>query len=195
MTRCLVVYYSLSGNTRKVAKAVADRMGAELEAIVELRPRTGPFVRFWCAFDSIFRRMPPIAPAKRDVRDYDIVILGSPVWAGDMAAPMRTFLAREKGRIAKAAFFCTYWGAGGETALERMGEASGAEPLSIMLLAEEELERPDWRSGVERFIQQIGSAMSASDRPAEDVSQPGQTPLRLPSGTGPPHPGQSSRRP
>jgi len=151
-----------------------------VEAIVEQRPRTGSFARFWCALDSIFRRQPPIAPASHDIGEYDVVILGSPVWAADMAAPMRTFLAREKGRIAKAAFFCTYAGAGGGIALERMADASGAEPLSILLLTQEDLERTSWRADVESFVKGISAALSEIERPTDEL---GHTPLPGSNGT------------
>jgi hypothetical protein len=67
----------------------------------------GSFARFLHALDAIIRRKPPIVQARHEVRDYDVIILGSPVWAADMATPMRSFLAREKGRISQAAFFCT----------------------------------------------------------------------------------------
>lgn len=174
MTRYLVVYYSWTGNTKKVAKAVAGRLGADLEAIVEQHPHSGVFARFWCAFDSIFRRRPPILPAGHDVGDYDVVILGSPVWAADMAAPMRTFLAREKGRIAKAAFFCTYGGAGGSIALQRMAEASGALPLTILLLTQEELERTDWRADVESFVDRMSMTLTADECSARELGKPSQ---------------------
>jgi flavodoxin len=175
MPRFLVVYYSLTGNTEKVAKTLSDRLGGDLEKIVELRPRTGQFARFWYAFDSIFRRQPPIGPPKHDVGDYDVIVLGSPVWAADMSAPMRSFLAREKGRIGQAAFFCTEIGAGGEIALERMAEGSAADPLAILLLTEKDLKGISWRSSVEDFARDIEEAALKSRRSIE--SHKPETPL------------------
>jgi flavodoxin len=171
MTRYLVVYYSWTGNTKRVAKAVADCLGADLEEIVEERPFTGPFARFLHALDSIVRRKPPIAPSKHDVGDYDVVIFGSPVWAAEMAAPMRSFLAREKGRVARAAFFCTQSGLGGETALAGMADATGAEPLSILLLNERQLEAFGWRSIVDKFAQSIENAVSMPQHSGETVGE------------------------
>jgi flavodoxin len=160
MTRHLVAYYSWTGNTKRVAKAVADRLGAEIEEIVELRPYQGPFGRFLNAVNSIIRRKPPIAQVRHEIGRYDVVVLGSPVWAADMAAPMRSFLVREKGKITRAAFFCTQGGLGGKTALENMARLSGAEPLSILLLDDEQLRGSGWKASVDSFVQSIGTAAS-----------------------------------
>jgi len=167
MIRYLVAYYSWTGNTAKVAKAVAERLSADVEEIVETRRRAGPFARFLCAVDAILRRKPPIAPAVRQTDDYDVVVLGCPVWARDMAAPMRSYLAREKGRIGKAAFFCTQAGIGGESVLERVAEASGAAPLAILVTTERLLETSDWRSRVDAFVRQIENAAAVNHHGAD----------------------------
>jgi flavodoxin len=160
MIRYLVAFYSRTGNTKRVAKAIADRLGAEIEEITELRPYEGPFGRLLNAVNSILRRKPPISQAKHEIERYDVVIVGSPVWAADMAAPMRSFLAREAGKIARAAFFCTQGGMGGETALESMARLSNAEPLSILLMDDEQLKGSGWKTNVDDFVQSIEAAVS-----------------------------------
>jgi hypothetical protein len=51
---------------------------------------------------SLFRKAPPV-DCERDPADYSVVIIGSPVWAGRLSAPMRSYLTRFPGRIGPVA--------------------------------------------------------------------------------------------
>jgi len=71
MAKALVVYYSRSGNTKKMAAAVAEGMKKEgVEAVVKDAGKTAP----------------------RDLLDYDALVFGSPVYYGSMAAPLKKLL-------------------------------------------------------------------------------------------------------
>lgn len=48
------------------------------------------------------------------MRDFDLVILLAPVWAGKIAAPMRAFLEQEKYNIPKYSFITICGGATGQ---------------------------------------------------------------------------------
>lgn len=83
-----VVYYSHHGNNATLARYLAARLGCGLVPIVELKPRTDLQI-LW---DVLFPRFPRIQPIAQAFREYDHVILAGPVWAGKLAAPLRTFL-------------------------------------------------------------------------------------------------------
>ena len=74
MPRTLVVFYSLSGNTEKVARAIAERLDADLEAIRETKARSGGWGYMTAAMGAIFGSMPQIEPSAKDPADYDIGI-------------------------------------------------------------------------------------------------------------------------
>ena len=89
----LVVHYSLTGKSRPVAEWLATGLGAEIEEIVEERPRAFAFRGiFRSGFDSLFRRRPAIRPMNHREDIFDRVILVCPVWGGRMAGPARTWL-------------------------------------------------------------------------------------------------------
>lgn len=91
----LVVFYSLTGKSRQMAEWLAAGLNAELDEIVEQRPRDFAFrgiIR--SGMDSLFRRRPPIAPMTHRQGIFDRVILACPVWGGRIAGPARTWLHR-----------------------------------------------------------------------------------------------------
>lgn len=124
MTRTLVAYYSWSGNTAKVAKAIAEALGADLEEIRETRSRRGVFGYIGAAMEAAREHPAPIQPAIRNPGGYDLVVLGCPVWAQKMASPMRAYLLRERAHFKRIGLFCTLGGAGGEAALAGMAPAA-----------------------------------------------------------------------
>lgn len=83
-----VAYYSHHGNNATLARYLAERLGCGLVPILELKPRT----HLTILWDVLFQRFPRIQPIEQAFRAYDHVILVGPVWAGKLAAPLRTFL-------------------------------------------------------------------------------------------------------
>ncbi len=105
MPKFLVVYYSRTGHTEQVAKALAERLGADLEPIREKRSRLG-FMEYWrSGRESLFGILPTIEPSQHDPAGYDLVILGSPVWASQPSTPMRAYLAANKRQVESRRLF------------------------------------------------------------------------------------------
>lgn len=105
MADVLVVYYSRSGATERVARELAGKLGADLDVI---RPQTdyagaNGFRRG--VWHSLTGRMPKVGH-DRDPASYSLVIVGSPVWAGKPSAPARSYLKANRGRIRSLAAFC-----------------------------------------------------------------------------------------
>ena len=96
MSKMLVVYYSWSnGNTEEIAEQLADAAGADIARIETARPYAGDYEAVVeqgkREVDSGF--MPEIAPLAVDVRDYDVIAIGTPTWWYTMAPAVKTFLA------------------------------------------------------------------------------------------------------
>jgi len=89
--------------------------------------------------------------------NYDLVIVGTPVWASNVSTPVRTYLSQNRGLLPRVAFFCTMGGRGSERALRKMEEISGARPVARLALRE----RVGWREG-QRAIQAFVEAAAAA---------------------------------
>lgn len=130
----LIAYYSMSGNTRNLANEIRNAMQAELEEINEPRPRHGLGGVVRAMFDAVARRMPPILPASHNPSDYDLLVIGGPVWAGRMAAPVRTYAKRYGARAPHVAFFCTEGGRGADTAFAELEELCLKRPEATLVV-------------------------------------------------------------
>ena len=114
MTKILIVYYSLTGNTQFIAEALRDSIEAdilELKPIKELNPDSG--TRFmWGGFQSTMKKKPKLMEFDINPLDYDLIILGTPVWAWNISPPMRSFLSKFDLTSKKVALWMSHAGDG-----------------------------------------------------------------------------------
>ena len=120
--RALVLYYSLEGHTRFVAELIAQTVGAEIQPLEPLQAiKLDGFKFARGGRQVVFGKRPELHPLNIDPADYDLVFIGTPVWAFTYAPALRTFF-HEHTLTAKLATFCTHEGGPGRT-LERMRRA------------------------------------------------------------------------
>ena len=110
--RTAIVYYSMGGNTAWAAGELASRLDAEQ---IVLKPRRAypdhgarKFLRGGSA--ALFGATPVLEPCGFDAAAYDRIILGTPLWAGRISPPLRSFLKKEGNALAGkplAAFICS----------------------------------------------------------------------------------------
>ena len=112
--RILVVYYSLSGNTERVARDLATRLGADLERIRERTNRRGVLGHVRAAFDSVRGAPAQLLGLEKNPADYALTIVGTPVWAGRITPAARTFLESIRDVAPSIAFFTTSGGTAAE---------------------------------------------------------------------------------
>lgn len=149
--KVLVVFYSRTGNTRKVAEAIAAALRCEVEEIRDTRDRRSRWGYVRSALDALLRRTTTLAEPTRRPSDYDLVIVGTPVWVGSVSTPVRTYLARHRGAFRRVAFFLTQGGAGAERVFAQMEELTGLRPVGALALREAELFGPAWARGAADF--------------------------------------------
>lgn len=128
MKTCLVVFYSRTGMTRTVADAISKTCGCEFEPIRERRSRTGVLGYLYAGYEAVTKKLPAIEPATRNPADYDIIILGTPVWGQNVSSPMRSYIMQNRDRFNRIAAFCTMGGVGGDKTLDSIA-ALCAKPL------------------------------------------------------------------
>lgn len=113
----LVVYYSLDGNTAFIAKTLAEAIQADL---LTLQPRKTPasltiLKILWGVKQVLFKEKPELRPFDKDPTAYDLIFLGTPVWAGGYAPALRTFFSTTSLQQKHVALFCCYRGNEGQT--------------------------------------------------------------------------------
>jgi len=113
----LVVYYSYEGSTRLIAQTIADVIDADT---IECKPikdiSSKGFMKYmWGGKQVIFKQHPHLETFEKNPDDYDIVIIGTPVWAFDYAPAIRSFLSQVTLKNKKIGIFCCHEGAKGKT--------------------------------------------------------------------------------
>lgn len=151
----LVVYYSRTGQTEMVARAVAEKIGADLEEIRE--PRQGRR-GWWRSLIDVWRgHTPPIVPSTHRPEDYELVVVGSPVWASHMASPIFSWLRNQGGRLRKVAFFVTEGGRGGAKAIESMDALCDAKAAAKLEVTQRDLQSGSFRKKVDEFAARLST--------------------------------------
>ncbi len=97
--KSIIVYYSRKGNTAKVARTWAHRIGASRLEIIPMAWRGTPSEVLHYVMATLFRRPMEIDLYKVDFDKYDRIVLMVPVICGMMAAPMRAFVRQEMGNL------------------------------------------------------------------------------------------------
>ena len=151
MERVLVVFYSQRGHTRKLAEAVARALGADLEEIREPTDRSGLLGYLRSGTEALLGVSAEIARPKRDAGRYDLVVVGTPVWAASVSPPARTYLWLERERLPAVALFCTMGGTGDARAFGQMAAIAGKKPIATLAVREAEIARGAPREKVAAF--------------------------------------------
>lgn len=167
-SRILVVYFSRSGSTARVASYLADELDADLDAIEEPRSRAGIGGYVRSAFEAVAKGLPTIQ-TRRDPRDYDLVVLGTPVWGGTMASPVRSYIHEHNESLAKTAFFVVMGGRGGDDTVREMQMACGVGARPSCVFRQEEVEHDRDLARCEDFIQRIHGGAIGKASPARAV--------------------------
>lgn len=149
--KSLVVFYSKNAHTKIIAKKVAAALGADMEEIVDLKDRSAIATWAKSAFNEELRTPTEIQTPKADVKQYDIVIVGTPIWDGVTPA-VRAYLASVKPK--KVAFFATF-GASAEDACYEMEQIVGKKALAMMEIQDLQISRKEDEPRIKEFCGKI----------------------------------------
>jgi len=125
----IIVYYSLEGNTEFAAHEIAVVLEAatfKIEPVKAYSAINGAKY-FWGGKDVLLGVRPQLKPYQFQADDYDIIIIGTPIWAGGCAPPINTFLAQNNLKGKKIGLFATSGSGNAEKCFEKMKRQIGAE--------------------------------------------------------------------
>ena len=158
MTKILVVVYSYTGTSRRVAQLLRARQGWEVAEIAEVRPRSGAFGNMRCLLDSLFRRCPAIRYDGPLPRGFDTVVLVSPIWGQQLAGPMRSFVTRRRDHLPDVAVVSVMGGSGAPNAVAEIGRIIGRAPILSTALSTREVDDGSCVERLHRFCTAVWQA-------------------------------------
>ena len=149
--KTLIVYFSLDGNTKWIAEKIHRKLPNTDLHTIELT--TQPLKNKWWrmisyGFKTTFYRKMAIKDSTLDLSLYDNIIVGAPVWAGNVPPPVKEFLNEYSLTGKKVAAFCSM---GGEPShffdkLKELAKVDAIEPTlaivePLQYLTEETFEK------------------------------------------------------
>ncbi|GKU23278.1 flavodoxin family protein [Clostridium folliculivorans] len=110
--RSLVIFYSLEGDTKFIAETISKELDGDIAEIKPVKQiPTGGFRKYlWGGKQVMFKDKPDIEPINEDLSKYDLIVLGTPVWASRFAPVFNTFLEKHKIKNKSIALFCCHSG-------------------------------------------------------------------------------------
>ena len=153
----ILVYFSLNGHTRYVAKEIAQRLGLEtleLETVKDY-PK-GKFAQFFfCGRQTLLGQTPNLKDYDFKGANYDLVVLGTPVWASSYAAPLETFFKENHLNTKQVAVYACSSGGNAEKCFSKVEAKVGELVATLSLIDPTEQGYAKDASKIEAFCQTI----------------------------------------
>ena len=153
--RILVAYYSRTGTTRKVAEHLRERLGADLEEIVDKKKRGGPMGWLLAGRDASNKSLTEIEEPAKDPSDYDLVVIGSPVWNDTVSTPIRTYITEYRDRLNGVALFTTQGNEETEATADMRALIGKAPLASIQLRKKQDVESGDYIEKIKEYMEKL----------------------------------------
>ena len=135
--KSLVVYYSRTNVTKKLAESIAGRIDADIEEIKPKVNYNGKLGYMRGGKDAISKNVIGIEETRYNPEDYDVVYLGTPVWASRMSSPLKAYIAQNEGKFENVKFFITAGGSGLDSTLKQLEEMTKKPQATLALTTKE----------------------------------------------------------
>ncbi|MBQ3362543.1 MAG: NAD(P)H-dependent oxidoreductase [Muribaculaceae bacterium] len=186
-SKVLVLYYSLTSNTKTLAQEIATRLDADIEEITLVEPYDTAFQATIdrCKADREKGILPEIKPLKSNIADYDRIFIGYPIWFGTYAPPIASLLDKIDLSDKWVVPFCTFGSGGLESSVKDLTEKQpnakvlpgyGVRAARMNAMPKE----------LENFLKRYNALMVAFDpankenKPTESVFMPADFPEQHP---------------
>lgn len=154
--KTLVVYYSRTGTTKTVAEELQKNLGADIEEISAPEAKLGLLGYLKAGHKAMANKKMKIEDTKLNSAEYDLVLIGTPVWSWTVSSPVRAYIEDNKDSLKKVAFFCTCGSDWGKTFSE-MEAISGRSPVATMELKAMNVKNESYLSDVKRFVGELNN--------------------------------------
>ena len=141
----LIAYYSQSGQTKRFAQLIAEKLGAELYEVAPLRKYNDDMWKAWdeAKAEREENKYPALKGELPDISKYDTIIIGSGVWGFTFSNPVFTFMRGLDFTGKKVSAFWTFYDHDEKCNNDMRSETKGGEhinglPLPRSLTADKE---------------------------------------------------------
>jgi len=155
--KTLVIYYSRSGNTKQIADYISEKTGGDVERLETVRTYPSNYDEMLDTAKEEQRNgsRPELKNKNINIADYDTIFLGYPIWWGEIATPVYTFLDEYDLSGKKIAPFVTSGSSGlSRTPSDIKREEPNAEVLEAMSITSSTLS--NYKSLTDNWLSKLG---------------------------------------
>jgi hypothetical protein len=153
--KTLVVYFSRTGQTQRVANEIARRCDAHLEGIRLQRQGASWFAGWRYNWQTLTHAEPPICRPTRNPANYDLVVLGIPTTRTGLAPPIRSYVRQYGDRIRHMALFCAEGTGIDAQGFSEVSALYGKRPVATFGVARKHLPAIAHREQLIDFVESI----------------------------------------
>ena len=153
--KTLIVYFTRTGNTKKIVDTLQTELTADVEKIDDEDNRYGPLGWLKSGRQGASKADVEINPLKVDPSSYELVVMASPVWAGNVSAPMRAFIKKYRDSLPKTAVFLTHDSPDVTQAFADIDELLNKEPIARGDVIRQAIQADEHREAVQEFIEKL----------------------------------------
>lgn len=125
----LVVYFTRTGRSEKVALELNKHYKCIMEKITEEKDRRGIIGYILSAWQGITRKTTIINKVKYNPNNFNITIIITPLWAGNISSPMRAYVKKYKNSIKDYGIIITHNSSSCKAAEEEIKVTLNKEPI------------------------------------------------------------------
>ena len=155
--KTVVIYYSRSGSTKQIADYIKEKIGADVIRLETVKTYPSDYNEMLDTAKEEQRNggRPELKNKNINIADYDTIFLGYPIWWGEIATPVYTFLDRHDLSGKEIAPFVTSGSSGlSGTPNDIKREESGAEILDAMSITSSTLS--NYKSLTDNWLSKLG---------------------------------------
>ncbi len=154
--KTLVVYYSKSGINEKLALEAARGFNGQLERLIDKDQRRGLFGLLRCLLDALGKKLTRLEPVKNDPKDFELVVLATPLWTGFLTPAARTYITQQRDKLNKLVFnSISGMGAANKNIAADLEAALGKKPAAVLLLSRNEFRKKSYLAKLKSFINSL----------------------------------------
>jgi flavodoxin len=161
VAKVLVVFYSRTGTTRRLASAIAQAGGWDLEELYDTCDRSGVLGFVRSLFDAGFGTLTRLETVRHDPSSYDLVLVGTPIWNSSLSNPVLTYVMEHRHALPDLGIFTTHGGRGERGAIRQLLRVTGKLPFAELTMTNRQIDAGRFAPEVHRFVDTIQMALTS----------------------------------
>jgi menaquinone-dependent protoporphyrinogen IX oxidase len=153
--KSLIVYFTRTGHTKKIVDKLQTELAADVEEITEEGGRRGLLGWLKSGRQGASKADVEIFPLEADPSSYELVVMASPVWAGNVSAPMRSFIKKYREALPETAVFLTHDSPDVAQAFADVDELLDKKPIARGDVNRQAIRVDEHHEAVQEFIEKL----------------------------------------